>query len=109
VCDTLTDEYELDLGAKTQPSINIDDLLFSTYHLIAVTMAFPVFTVEVESVRDWYSLIFPNASPAAGAGSAFIHSPNPGNSDEMSNNPQRKIRYPIPGPTDRLPRHVHPQ
>lgn len=27
----------IDLGAKTQPPINIDDLLFSTYHLIAVT------------------------------------------------------------------------
>jgi hypothetical protein len=36
VCITLTDEYELDLGAKTQPSINIDDLLFSTYHLMAI-------------------------------------------------------------------------
>ncbi|RHZ55164.1 uncharacterized protein CDV56_105607 [Aspergillus thermomutatus] len=37
VCTTLTDEYELDLGAKTQPPVNIDDLLFSTYHLMAVT------------------------------------------------------------------------
>jgi len=37
VCNTLTDEYELDLGAKTQPSISIDDLLFSTYHLMAIT------------------------------------------------------------------------
>ncbi|KAL2006851.1 hypothetical protein VTN00DRAFT_9519 [Thermoascus crustaceus] len=36
VCTTLTDEYELDLGAKTQPPVNIDDLLFSTYHLMAV-------------------------------------------------------------------------
>lgn len=37
VCTTLTDEYELDLGAKTQPPVNIDDLLFSTYHLMAVS------------------------------------------------------------------------
>ncbi|KAB8259317.1 hypothetical protein BDV32DRAFT_159408 [Aspergillus pseudonomiae] len=37
VCTTLTDEYELDLGAKTQPPCNIDDLLFSTHHLMAVT------------------------------------------------------------------------
>ncbi|OKP08624.1 hypothetical protein PENSUB_5538, partial [Penicillium subrubescens] len=35
VCTTLTDEYELDLGGKTQPSVNIDDLLYSTYHLLA--------------------------------------------------------------------------
>lgn len=27
VYTTLTDEYELDLGGKTQPSVNIDDLL----------------------------------------------------------------------------------
>ena len=37
MCNTLTDEYELDLGAKTQPSISIDDLLFSTYNLMAIT------------------------------------------------------------------------
>jgi hypothetical protein len=37
VCTTLTDEYELDLGGKTQPSVNIDDLLYSNYHLIAIT------------------------------------------------------------------------
>ncbi|KAJ8149190.1 hypothetical protein LV165_008185 [Aspergillus fumigatus] len=35
VCTTLTDEYELDLGAKTQPPVNIEDLLYSTYHLVA--------------------------------------------------------------------------
>lgn len=44
VCTTLTDEYELDLGGKTQPSVNIDDLLYSTYHLLAVCdIAFPTF------------------------------------------------------------------
>jgi hypothetical protein len=37
VCTTLTDEYELDLGAKTQPSVNIDDLLYTAYHLMAIT------------------------------------------------------------------------
>ncbi|KAH3307662.1 hypothetical protein KXV87_007711 [Aspergillus fumigatus] len=37
VCTTLTDEYELDLGAKTQPPINIDDLLYKTYHIMALT------------------------------------------------------------------------
>ncbi|KAL4933523.1 FluG domain protein [Aspergillus undulatus] len=37
VCTTLTTDYELDVGGKTQPPINMDDLLFSTYHLIAVT------------------------------------------------------------------------
>ncbi|OJJ80482.1 uncharacterized protein ASPGLDRAFT_69288 [Aspergillus glaucus CBS 516.65] len=37
VCTTLTIDYELDLGAKTQPPINIDDLLSSTYHLIALS------------------------------------------------------------------------
>jgi hypothetical protein len=36
-CTALTDEYELDLGAKTQPPVSIDDLLFNTYHLMAVT------------------------------------------------------------------------
>ncbi len=36
VCTTLTDYYELDLDCKTQPSVNIDDLLYSTYHLLAV-------------------------------------------------------------------------
>ncbi|KAB8230031.1 uncharacterized protein BDW43DRAFT_314468 [Aspergillus alliaceus] len=35
VCTTLPDEYELDLEAKTQPPVNIDDLHFSTYHLMA--------------------------------------------------------------------------
>ncbi|KAL4871892.1 hypothetical protein BDV12DRAFT_183449 [Aspergillus spectabilis] len=34
-CTTLTDEYELDLGAKTQPPVKIDGLLFNTYHLVA--------------------------------------------------------------------------
>ncbi|KAL4770669.1 hypothetical protein BDW60DRAFT_223770 [Aspergillus nidulans var. acristatus] len=37
VCTTLTDEYELDMGAKTQPPINIDDLLYKTYHIMALT------------------------------------------------------------------------
>ncbi|KAJ5159862.1 FluG domain protein [Penicillium canariense] len=44
VCTTLTDEYELDLGGKTQLLVNIDDLLYSTYHLLAVCdIAFPTF------------------------------------------------------------------
>ncbi|KAN0076658.1 hypothetical protein V8E54_006800 [Elaphomyces granulatus] len=34
VCTTLTDEY---LGGKTQPSMNVDDDLYSTHHLIGVT------------------------------------------------------------------------
>ncbi|KAJ5882834.1 uncharacterized protein N7473_011096 [Penicillium subrubescens] len=47
VCTTLTDEYELDLGGKTQPSVNIDDLLYSTYHLLAVCdIAFPTFRCQ---------------------------------------------------------------
>ncbi|KAJ5676456.1 FluG domain protein [Penicillium maclennaniae] len=29
---TLTDEYGLEQGGKTQPSVNIDDPLYSTYH-----------------------------------------------------------------------------
>ena len=37
MCTALTDEYDLDLGAKTHPSVNIDDLLFTTYHLMAVS------------------------------------------------------------------------
>ncbi|KAL4870886.1 hypothetical protein BDV12DRAFT_195076 [Aspergillus spectabilis] len=37
VCTTLTIEYELDLGGKSQPPVNIDDLLFATHHLVAVT------------------------------------------------------------------------
>ncbi|OJJ83623.1 uncharacterized protein ASPGLDRAFT_418591 [Aspergillus glaucus CBS 516.65] len=37
VCTALTDEYNLDLGPKTQPSVNIDDHLFTTYHLMAVS------------------------------------------------------------------------
>ncbi|EPS30808.1 hypothetical protein PDE_05760 [Penicillium oxalicum 114-2] len=40
-CTTLTDEYELELRSRAQLSINIDDLLFSTYHLLAIR---PVFT-----------------------------------------------------------------
>ncbi|PYH94545.1 FluG domain protein [Aspergillus ellipticus CBS 707.79] len=41
---TLTDEYELDKGAKTQPTMNIDDVLFTTYHLLAESrIAFPTF------------------------------------------------------------------
>ncbi|PYH99453.1 FluG domain protein [Aspergillus ellipticus CBS 707.79] len=37
VCTTLTDEYELELGGKTQPSMNIDDLLYTTHHLVGIT------------------------------------------------------------------------
>ncbi|BDD55517.1 hypothetical protein MAP00_001026 [Monascus purpureus] len=37
VCTTLTDKYKLDLGAKTQPPINIDDLLYKMYHIMALT------------------------------------------------------------------------
>ncbi|PYI25427.1 hypothetical protein BP00DRAFT_490913 [Aspergillus indologenus CBS 114.80] len=37
VSTTLSDEYELDRGAKTQPPFNIDDLLFTAHHLIGVT------------------------------------------------------------------------
>ncbi|KAL4870865.1 hypothetical protein BDV12DRAFT_184216 [Aspergillus spectabilis] len=33
----LTDKYRFDLGAKSQPPVNIDDLLFNTYYLMAVT------------------------------------------------------------------------
>jgi hypothetical protein len=40
----LTDEYDLDMGGKTQPSVNIDDLLFTVYRLLAVCgIAFPTF------------------------------------------------------------------
>ena len=47
VSTTLTDEYELHLGGKTQPSVNIDDLLYSTYHLLAVCdIAFPTFRCQ---------------------------------------------------------------
>ncbi|KAJ6121221.1 FluG domain protein [Penicillium sp. IBT 18751x] len=45
----LTDEYELDQGGKTQPSINIDNLLYSTYHLLAVCdIAFPTFRHQAQ-------------------------------------------------------------
>ncbi|OJJ82561.1 uncharacterized protein ASPGLDRAFT_1496032 [Aspergillus glaucus CBS 516.65] len=38
----LTQEFNLDLTGKTQPSVNIDDLLFTTYHLLtACDIAFP--------------------------------------------------------------------
>ncbi|OQE18876.1 hypothetical protein PENFLA_c020G03493 [Penicillium flavigenum] len=47
VCNTLSDEYELDMGAKPQPACNIDDLLFSTYHLLVVcAVAFPTFRCQ---------------------------------------------------------------
>jgi hypothetical protein len=32
---TLSDQYELELSAEEQPPFNIDDLLFTTYHLLA--------------------------------------------------------------------------
>jgi hypothetical protein len=36
VCTTtLTDYYELDLDCKLQPSVNIDNLLYSTYYILA--------------------------------------------------------------------------
>ncbi|PYI07380.1 FluG domain protein [Aspergillus sclerotiicarbonarius CBS 121057] len=42
VCTTLTDEYDLDLGAKAQAPVSIDDVLYSTYHLMALcTVWFP--------------------------------------------------------------------
>ncbi|KAJ5192198.1 hypothetical protein N7449_008340, partial [Penicillium cf. viridicatum] len=38
------DEYGLDKGAKTQPTMNIDDVLFTTYHLMTKSeIAFPTF------------------------------------------------------------------
>lgn len=37
MCTAVTDEYDLDLGAKTQLSVYIYDLLFTTYHLMAVS------------------------------------------------------------------------
>lgn len=47
MCTTLSDEYELDMGAKTQPACSIDDLLFSTYHLlVACDVAFPTFRCQ---------------------------------------------------------------
>ncbi|PKX96489.1 uncharacterized protein P174DRAFT_457272 [Aspergillus novofumigatus IBT 16806] len=46
VCSTLTDEYKLDLGAKTQPPVNINDPLFSTYHPMAVSKV--QFTMDVK-------------------------------------------------------------
>lgn len=47
MCTTLSDEYELDMGAKTQPACNIDDLLSSTYHLlVACAVAFPTFRCQ---------------------------------------------------------------
>ncbi|KAJ5873646.1 uncharacterized protein N7473_013205 [Penicillium subrubescens] len=36
VCITLTDEYDFGPQGKIQPSVNIDDLLYSTLHLLAV-------------------------------------------------------------------------
>lgn len=30
-----TNKYKLNLGAKTQPLVNIKDLLYSTYYLVA--------------------------------------------------------------------------
>lgn len=47
---TLTDEYNLDMGAKTQPTINIDDLLFTTYHLLAAC------DVAVPTIRTLFQL-----------------------------------------------------
>ncbi|KAJ5120779.1 FluG domain protein [Penicillium bovifimosum] len=44
VYTTLTDEYELNIGAKAQPLVNIDDLLFTVYHLLAFSnLSFPIF------------------------------------------------------------------
>lgn len=44
---TLTDEYELNLSGKTQPSVNIDDLLYSTYHLLTICdITFPTFRCQ---------------------------------------------------------------
>ncbi|EYE91976.1 uncharacterized protein EURHEDRAFT_405637 [Aspergillus ruber CBS 135680] len=53
VCTALTDKYDLDLGAKTQPSVNIDDLLFTTYHLMALSdMHFPT-SQAIDSVPPY--------------------------------------------------------
>jgi hypothetical protein len=40
----LSNEYELDMGGKTQPSVNINDLLFTANYLLAVCdIVFPAF------------------------------------------------------------------
>jgi hypothetical protein len=42
VAITLTVEYDLDKSGKTQPPVNIDDVLFITYNLLAqCDIAFP--------------------------------------------------------------------
>ncbi|KAN0070713.1 hypothetical protein V8E54_010878 [Elaphomyces granulatus] len=37
VCTTLTDEYNLIKEAKFQPVVNVDDLLYLTYHTVAIS------------------------------------------------------------------------
>jgi hypothetical protein len=37
VCMTLTDEYNLIKEAKFQPVVNVDDLLYLTYHTVAIS------------------------------------------------------------------------
>jgi hypothetical protein len=37
VCETLTNEYGLNKTSKFQPTINVDDLLYLTHHLMAVS------------------------------------------------------------------------
>lgn len=40
--DPVLEEFNLDLTGKSQPSVNIDDLLFTIYHLLAAyNIAFP--------------------------------------------------------------------
>jgi len=37
VCETLTNEYGLNKTSKFQPTINVDDLLYLTHHLMAIS------------------------------------------------------------------------
>ncbi|KAJ5089482.1 hypothetical protein N7532_008166 [Penicillium argentinense] len=46
---TLSNEWNFDKGAKEQPTINIDDLLFTTWHLLAVCdLTFPTFRMLLQ-------------------------------------------------------------
>jgi hypothetical protein len=46
---SLSNEWGLDKTAKEQPPINIDDLLFTTWHLLAVCdLSFPTFRILLQ-------------------------------------------------------------
>lgn len=72
---TLSDQYELELSGKEQPPFNIDDLLFTTYHLLAWC---PITFPTVRSIFQVNTLRKMMTSTSAGPGtliesSGYIH------------------------------------